>query len=201
MSTGVISPPFSPKSPSSGLRRMTTEELLALPEDGMDRWLINGELREKPMTVRNRFHSSVMVAVAAILKNWCDQQHSPRGQVYCGECGVRLRRNPDLTVGVDVLYAPPDLVSSQTDSTTIIEGVPALIVEVLSPSDTVEEINEKVAGYRSAGVPHVWVVDPYVQTIVVHRPNEKPVLFNTTQEITAEPQLPGFKVAVSRLFD
>ena len=27
--------------------RMTTEELLALPDDGMERWLIRGELREK----------------------------------------------------------------------------------------------------------------------------------------------------------
>ena len=38
---------------------MTTEELLALPEDGTDRWLIAGELRERPMTKRNRFHSRV----------------------------------------------------------------------------------------------------------------------------------------------
>jgi hypothetical protein len=36
---------------------MTTEELLAIPEDGTDRWLIAGELRERPMTRRNRFHS------------------------------------------------------------------------------------------------------------------------------------------------
>ena len=29
---------------------ITTEELLAMPEDGVDRDLIRGELREKPMT-------------------------------------------------------------------------------------------------------------------------------------------------------
>ncbi len=38
-------------------RPMTTEELLALPEDGLDRELIRGQLREKPMTRRNRWHS------------------------------------------------------------------------------------------------------------------------------------------------
>ena len=26
----------------------TTEQLLAMPDDGMERWLIDGELREKP---------------------------------------------------------------------------------------------------------------------------------------------------------
>ena len=53
---------------------MTTEELLALPDDGVERWLIRGELREKhpppegpPMTVRNRFHSRVMMLVRHLL--------------------------------------------------------------------------------------------------------------------------------------
>jgi Uma2 family endonuclease len=201
MSIATIPPPITPVSPPPARRRMTTEELLALPENGMDRWLIDGELREKPMTIRNRFHSSVMARVAAILLFWLDQQPQPRGQVYCGECGVRLRRDPDLTVGVDVVYVPPEVVTVQSDQTTIVDGVPTVIVEILSPSDTVEEINEKIAAYRAAGVPHVWVVDPYLRTVVVHRPDKLPVLFNTTQEITAEPQLPKFKVAVSRMFD
>lgn len=201
MSTATIPPPIVPVASPPARRRMTTEELLALPENGMDRWLINGELREKPMTVRNRFHSAVMACIAAVLNEWSHKQPEPRGCVYCGECGVRLRRDPDLTVGVDVVYASAELVTSQTESTTIIEGVPSLIVEILSPSDTVEEINEKIASYRAAGVSHVWIIDPYLQTVAVHRPNQQPVLFNTTQAITAEPQLPGFTVAVSRLFD
>ncbi len=201
MSTAIVPSAIAPVALPPVRRRMTTEELLSLPKNGMDRWLINGELREKPMTIRNRFHSDVMACVSTALKNWRDNESEPRGKVYCGECGVRLRRNPDVTVGVDVVYAPPELVTVQSDQSTIVDGVPTVIVEILSPSDTVEEINEKIAAYRTAGVPHVWVIDPYVQTLVVHRPNELPVLFNTTQEITAEPQLPGFKVAVSRLFD
>jgi len=28
-----------------------TEQLLAMPDDGVERWLIDGELREKPMTI------------------------------------------------------------------------------------------------------------------------------------------------------
>ena len=31
---------------------MTVEEFLALPDDGVDRVLIRGELRERPMTTR-----------------------------------------------------------------------------------------------------------------------------------------------------
>jgi Uma2 family endonuclease len=201
MSTGIAPPPAVPFAPPPGPRRMTTEELLALPDDGVERWLINGELREKPMTVRNRFHSDVMFCVGTVLKNWRDQQPAPRGKVYGGEAGVRLRRDPDVTIGVDVAYVPPDVVAVQTDDTTLIDGRPALVVEILSPSDTVEEINEKIDAYRAAGVPHIWIIDPYHHTLVVHSPSAEPVLFNVTQEVTAEPELPGFRAPVARLFD
>jgi hypothetical protein len=53
---------------------MTAEEFLALPDDGVERWLIRGQLREKrpqpgakPMTVRNRTHSSIMAQVTKFL--------------------------------------------------------------------------------------------------------------------------------------
>ncbi len=40
---------------------MTTEQFLALPEDGVDRELIEGQLREKPMTVRQLSARSLYV--------------------------------------------------------------------------------------------------------------------------------------------
>src|SRR5436305_9415412 len=99
---------------------MTTEELLALPQNGVERWLIRGRLRERPMTVRNRWHSRIMTRVAKFLDNWLDGQPEPRGSVLCGEAGVRLRRNPDTTVGVDVVYVSPELAAQQSDETTLI---------------------------------------------------------------------------------
>src|SRR5687768_7956960 len=126
---------------------MTTEELLALPDDGVERWLINGQLREKreasgkkPVTIRNRFHSAIMACVVYVLKEWCYRQPEPRGAVLCGEAGVRLRRDPDVTVGVDVVYVSAVVYARQTGATSLIDGVPVLAVEILSPDDTVGEI-------------------------------------------------------------
>src|SRR4051794_29039268 len=97
---------------ATAARIMTTEELLALPDDGVERWLIRGQLREKrdtDTTKRNRFHSRIMVRVGKFLDNWLDQQPEPRGAVLCGEAGVRLRQDPDTTVGVDVVYVSADM--------------------------------------------------------------------------------------------
>jgi hypothetical protein len=89
---------------------VTTEELIALPDDGMERWLIAGELKERPMTVRNRFHSRAMIRVGKFLDNWLDDQPPPRGHELGGEVGVRLSRYPDTTVGVDFVYVSADVI-------------------------------------------------------------------------------------------
>jgi Uma2 family endonuclease len=179
---------------------MTTEEMLALPENGMDRELIAGQLREKPMTKRNRWHSRVEAKIAQILGNWLDQQPQPRGEVLSGEAGCILQRNPDTTVGIDVVYISAALAAQEPEDTTMIEGVPVLAVEILSPSDTEEEINEKVDLYLQCGVALVWLVDPHFRTVHVHRPDAEPELFNVHKELTAEPHLPGFRVVVAQIF-
>ena len=179
----------------------TAEDLLAMPDDGMERWLIAGELRERPMTVRNRFHSRTMILVGTELELWLRQQSPPRGQVLGGEAGVRLSRDPETMVGVDVVYVSADVIVRQTDETTLIEGVPTLAVEILSPNDTIEEIHEKIRVYQSAGVPLLWILNPYDHTVTVYRPDGKLEWFNVHQELSGEPHLPGFRVPVARLFE
>jgi Uma2 family endonuclease len=187
-------------------RLMTTEELLALPDDGVERWLIRGQLREKrpcgekPMTVRNRWHSRIMTRVAKFLDNWLDQQQEPRGSVLCGEAGVRLRRTPDSTVGIDVVYVSPEVAAQETEETTLIDGPPVLAVEILSPNDTQEEIDEKIDEYLQAGVSLVWIINPRHRTVQIFRPGAEPEMVNVHQELSGEPHLPGFRVPVAQIF-
>jgi Uma2 family endonuclease len=174
---------------------MTTEQLLALPDDGVEQWLIRGQLREKPMTYRNRWHSRATIRIGYFLESWREQQPGPRGSVLGGEAGVRLTRNPDTTVDSDVVYISAEVTARNPDDTSIIDGVPVLAVEILSPNNTVEEIDEKLDQYLEAGVPLVWIVDTRDRTVTVYRPNQEPMLVNATQELTSEPELPGFRVA------
>jgi len=179
---------------------MTTEEMLALPTNGVDRWLIRGKLREKPMTVRNRWHSSVEARIVYLLSDWNEKQPRPRGMIHSGEAGCRLRQTPDSTVGIDVVYLSPTLAALDPTETTLIDGVPTVAVEILSPSDRVEEIQEKIDTYLEVGVAHVWIIDVHFRIVVVHRPGQRPIMLNDTQEITAEPDLPGFRASVAAFF-
>lgn len=179
---------------------MTTDELLAMPDDGMDRELVRGELREEPMTKRNPWHSEAEANLTAMLVAWLRSQPKPRGKIYCGEAGFRLRRDPDTTVGIDVAYVSAELAEKTSRDARIIDGPPALAIEILSPSDRHERIVEKIQDYLDCGVHVVWIVDPDFETVRVHRPNARPQLFAIGDELTAEPVLPGFRVAVAEIF-
>ena len=178
---------------------VTTEELLDMPDDGVDRELIRGGLNERPMTKRNRFHAATEARVARVLDEWLDLA-SFNGQVFSGELGVILRRNPDTTVGIDVALFEETVVNEQSDETTLIEGIPVLAVEILSPSDKVEDIRNKVVEYLDVGVQVVWVVDPYFRTVQVHRSGKSPETFNSEQTLTEPEVLVGFEVSVLELF-
>mgnify|MGYP000505612067 CR=1 FL=1 len=201
MNAATISPPMAPLVPVTAAvlpRRLTEEEFLALPDDGIERWLIDGEVREFGMTIRNYFHSHATARVTRFLDTWLDSQPEPLGAIICGEAGVRL--SSGRIVGVDVAYVPAGLKVTEESERTIVDGVPTLVVEILSPSDTAERVAEKIRTYASALVPLIWRLDPNDKTVTVYQPGKPPVLFNETQELTAEPQLPGFRVKVADLF-
>jgi Uma2 family endonuclease len=176
-------------------------DLLAMPDDGKRRWLINGELREEDMTKRNRFHSITMARLTGELYAWWKQQKPPRGEVVCGESAVQLTEDETTGFGVDVAYVPADVMVRQTDEHTIIHGVPALIAEILSPSSVVEALHEKIDAYLAANVPLVWVLDPHDRTVTIYRPGEEPTFANARQELTGENVLAGFRVPVAQLFE
>ena len=183
------------------------EDLLTL-EDGVERDIINGELwerpasgelRECPMTRRNRWHSSTEARIVKLLGVWLDTRPAPRGEILSGEAGFRLRREPLINVGIDVAYASAELVASTDPDDPYYDGPPVLAVEILSPSDQHGEVVRKVGLYLEAGTV-VWVVDPDFRLITVHRRGHPPLPLNETRELTGEPELPGFRVRVADLF-
>jgi Uma2 family endonuclease len=179
-------------------RPPTNEELLQL-EDGVERDIIRGELRERPMTRRNLWHSRIEIRIGTVLENWLETQPEPRGWVVAGEAGFRLIRDPETTVGVDVAYVSAEVVARSLAG-AFFDGPPVLAVEILSPSDQQGDIDEKVGLYLTAGTALVWVVNPTLQTITIYRPDAPPRLVAEPDTLDAAPHLPGFAVPVARLF-
>ena len=179
---------------------MTTEELLALPEHGIDRELVRGQLREREITRCNPMHSAVEANVARILGNWSVACPEPRGRVLSGEAGFRIRREPDTTVGIDVAYIDAATCARIPKNAALIDAPPVLAVEILSPSDKQEEILANVQDYLESGVMLVLLLEPVFETVTVYRPDAPPTLLSGTQELSADNHLPGFRCAEREFF-
>jgi Uma2 family endonuclease len=183
----------------------TSEDLEAFPDDGVERFIIDGKLYEEPtgedMSLYSPAHASALIAAGTILKNWVKSRPDPRPVVYGGDIFFKFRNDPDTDVGVDIALCSPEQTAQVTPYSRFVEGAPILAVEILSPSDRTQKVRTKTNAYLSHATPLVWVVDPFDRAVTVYRPNQPPVLFNSGMELVCEPELPGFRCRVNDLFE
>ena len=77
---------------------------------------------------------------------------------------------------------------------------PDLAVEVISPHDLVYDVDAKIAEYQGAGVRLVWVVNPILRTVRIHRADGSLSWLQGDAILSGEDVLPGFSCPVSELF-
>jgi Uma2 family endonuclease len=74
---------------------------------------------------------------------------------------ARRFRVPDITV-----------LTGPRPAGGIITKPPFLCVEILSPSDRVVEMQDRIRDYLNFGVRYVWLIDPVTRLTFVHTPGE-----------------------------
>jgi Uma2 family endonuclease len=79
--------------------------------------------------------------------------------------------------------------------------VPELAVEVISASNTFEEVLGKVHEYFRAGVQAVWVVAPPQQQVYVYQSPSHIQVVTIQEALTGEPFLPGLRLSLTEFFD
>ena len=82
-----------------------------------------------------------------------------------------------------------------------LQQAPDLAIEVLSPSESRTDVASKLADYRFAGTPLVWLIDPAARTVRVISATEDDVSLGEDQVLSGGNTLPGFTCAVRGLFE
>ena len=80
------------------------------------------------------------------------------------------------------------------------EVVPDLAVEVVSPTDSAEELRAKVLEYFSAGVRQVWVVYPISRVADVFEAGDRVRVVAADAELDGGDVLPGFRLRLGDIF-
>jgi len=142
---------------------LTIAEFDALPEDDERLFeLHEGELVE--MTFPVSLHSRLQRRIAKLL----EMKLGTLGEVDI-ELPFQVANVPRQTKRrADIAFVTHER-WSQVPWNRLVEGVPDLIVEVVSPSNSVPKLNRDARFFLANGAREFWVVDPETQTISVRR--------------------------------
>lgn len=173
---------------------ITADELLLMPDDGMQRELICGVLAEN-MPPGDE-HGRLVIRIGKLLDNYSED--NDYGDVRGGDSGFLLERDPDTVRCPDVAWVAPGRLPGPVAGYP--ELAPDLVVEVKSPSNSNPEMAAKAAMWLSYGSRMVWVADPQPVTVTVYRPNAAPVTLHEDDILDGGDVLPGFTTPVWRLF-
>ena len=175
-------------------RPMTADDIWAMPEDERGE-LIRGEFR--PMPPADGDHADTTSAVIAPLYPWV-RAHAPG--LVGPEIGFRLPGVENVLLAPDVAYVREDRLPPRGQRTGFLDLAPDLAVEVLSPSNTASEMNDKVLLYLEAGTRLVWVVDPRRRIVVIHTPDRLARTLVVGDTLDGGDVLPGFTLPLAELF-
>jgi Uma2 family endonuclease len=118
------------------------------------------------------------------------------GIVLGAETGFLIGRDPDTVRAPDIAFVRRDRIPPTGVPRTYWPGQPDLAVEVVSPNDTVFEVDEKVQEWVRAGVALVWVVNPRQRTVMVYRSLTDVAILTENDTLSGETIVPGFQCPV-----
>jgi Uma2 family endonuclease len=169
----------------------TPEDLLAMP-DGESYELVDGQLVERTMGIES---SWVGTRLIYLLQRFCEDH--PVGWTLQAESGYQcFPHRPALVRRPDVSFIRYGRFPGGVLPKGWAKIRPDLAVEVVSPNETVYELDDKLEDYEKVATPLVWVVNPNSRTVMVYR-NDGPVSrLHEDDELSGEDIIPGFRCQV-----
>jgi Uma2 family endonuclease len=146
--------------PASTWTEWTYSEYARLPDDGNRYEVIDGEVLVTPAPGSR--HQRIAFRLIRLLEEYVSA--NGLGEMLWD---VDLLFVEGQFLRPDMLFVPVSQAVGVTDRG--MEGVPGLIVEVLSPSSASIDLVKKPRRYADFGVPEYWVVDPVERRVLVWR--------------------------------
>ncbi len=180
------------------LKEWTYEEFMALPEGGPVRYeIIDGELcmTPSPVTRHQKISKNLLFEIERFLRT------NPLGEIFAAPVDVVFSQEPPQVVVPDLVFVAAEHLSLITEKN--LQGVPDLLVEILSPTTATIDRRVKHALYERVGVPEYWIVDPESNSVQVFRLSGgryAPALEFGLGDRLETPLLPGLSIPLSNVF-
>lgn len=177
-------------------RKLTYNDYVLFPEDGMRHEVLDGEHYVTPAPLV--WHQSVSSNLHLILGSFVREHR----------LGLLLFAPVDVLLSEHDI-AQPDLVFVSNERRGIlteknIQGAPDLVIEILSPSSRRNDEIVKRHRYEQLGVQEYWIVDPQQRTVRVFRRTGEAFASSenlSSGDVLTTPCLPRLEIPVGTLFE
>ena len=175
---------------------MTPDEFLVCSVPDGKAELVRGELRVTPPAggPHGRAATNIVSRLIAYVE--------PRelGWVFADGAGYLLLALPRTVRSPDASYVRANRLPVEGVGPGFLRIAPDLAVEVLSPSESASELEEKLDDYRACGTPLIWVVDPMRRTVMVVASDAPVRWLREGDTLDGGDVIPGFSCEVAELF-
>jgi len=146
----------------------------------------------------NTIHATIVSWLGAIFQDWA--RINKWGLILTGDAGIETKSHPPTARGADIICISFPTYSKVQKKGKIIDTGPELVIEIVSPSNSWDDIHTKVKEYFTMGTREVWVVSPKHCTITAYTaPNEPRVYSLDGEKVAKTAQLPGLEISLENL--
>ncbi len=123
------------------------------------------------------------------------------GFCFSGHCGYQIFADrPKLVRFPDVSFIRSGRLPGNKVPRGYVDVVPDLVVEVVSPNDKAENVEQRLTDFLRAGVPLAWMIYPSTKQVYVFHQGPSSLRLGEGDSLDGEDVLPGFSCALIDLF-
>lgn len=182
---------------SVGAKLVTAEEFLKVPSENGRMELIEGDV--VTMTPGGEEHGNLIFKVTIPVGAFIEQRNL--GRCYGAETGFIVHRDPDTVRAPDFSFVSKQKLHGRGLLKGFIPGAPDLAVEVVSPDDSLVEVEDKVVQWLAAGSEQVWVINPRRKSVSIYTSPTQVRILTVDDQLDGGTLLPGFTYPVAKLFE
>jgi Uma2 family endonuclease len=176
---------------------MTVDEFLAHSIPDAKAELVRGELRVTPPP--GGPHGTAATNLVVILANHV-RMHG-LGRAFADGIGYELVRLPRTVRVPDGSFARAERLPPEGIGPGLLKFAPDLAIEVLSPSESASELEEKLDDYLFSGTQLIWVADPVRRTVMIVSADAPVRWLREGETLDGGTVVPGFTCPVSDIFE
>ncbi len=177
-------------------RYVTAAEFLAHQSAAAASALVRGTVHV--MTPAGGAHGVVAGVIFAALNAFVEERQL--GMCFPDNTGFQLPGLGDTVRSPDVAFVRAEQLPAEGIGAGWMTVAPDLVVEILSPSETTAELEEKLRDYRTAGTRLIWIVDPLRRSVSIRNGQAPERVAIEGEAVDAGDVLPGFTMSVERIF-